>query len=466
MLIAIACLLMFLVMAALMYTRRMSALLALPIMAVLIGLVGGIPPQDILVNVMSEGALRLHNAYTTTMFGAMLAELVNRQGIARALIRWVAEFSGDNPFIIGILLTLVTALLFSTLGGLGAVIMVGTIVLPVMLSLGIANITAGGLFLFGISLGGMFNLSNWQLYVDVLNIERSQIAYFVVRFAAAVAALILTFLAIELRSLKNIKYILAGLLVLAAGFWLMESLPRERGAGAAAPNPLSLLVTAVVGVVLIVHAASRHARSVTTLTGAAMLTPFVPLALVLVCHWEIIPAFLAGIAYGGLSTWQRNSINILTRSIIDGVGTVIPAVVLMIGIGMLLAAVTHPSVSNAMVPLLARLVPTHAVPYVVVFTALAPLSLYRGPLSLWGMGSGLVALVQKTTVLGAQAIMGMLMSVGQIQAVCDPTNTHNIWVATYLGTDTQALLRRTIPYVWGAVFAGLCMAAIFGYVPW
>ncbi|HEY9871116.1 MAG TPA: hypothetical protein V6D08_18260, partial [Candidatus Obscuribacterales bacterium] len=265
MLIAIACLLVFLVMAALMYTRRISALLALPVMAVLIALVGGIPPQDILDKVMSEGALKLHNAYTTTMFGAMLAELVNRQGVARALIRWVAEFSGDNPFIIGILLTLVTALLFSTLGGLGAVIMVGTIVLPVMLSLGIANITAGGLFLFGISLGGMFNLANWQLYVDVLHIERSQIAYFVVRFAAVVAALILTFLAVELRSLKNIKYILAGLFVLAAGFWLMESLPKAPEADAAAPDPLSLLVTAVVGVVLIVHAASRHVRSVTRL---------------------------------------------------------------------------------------------------------------------------------------------------------------------------------------------------------
>src|SRR5262249_47989004 len=115
MLIGIACLLVFLAMAALMYTRRLSALLALPIMALFIALVGGIPAPDILSKVVSEGALKLHNAYTTTMFGAMLAELVNRQGIAKAVIRWVAEFSGDNPFVLGILLTAVTALLFSTL---------------------------------------------------------------------------------------------------------------------------------------------------------------------------------------------------------------------------------------------------------------------------------------------------------------------------------------------------------------
>src|SRR5262249_3146998 len=158
----------------------------------------------------------------------------------------------------------------------------------------------------------------------------------------------------------------------------------------------------------------------------------------------------------------RGSINALTRSIIDGVSAVIPAVVLMIGIGMLLAAVMHPSVAGAVAPLLTQIVPTHALLYVIVFTAIAPLSLYRGPLSLWGMGSGLVALVQKATALQSSAIMGMLMSVGQIQGVCDPTNTHNIWIATYLGTDTQVLLRRTIPYVWLGVFAGLCLAVTCG----
>ncbi len=449
-----------------MYTRRMSALLALPIMALLIALVAGIPGPDILKKVISEGALKLHNAYTTTMFGAMLAELVNRQGIAKAVIRWVAEFSGDNPFVLGVLLTAVTALLFSTLGGLGAVIMVGTIVLPVMLSLGISNITAGALFLFGISIGGMFNLAGWQLYMDVLNIDREQIVFFVVRFSAIMAALVLAFLAIELKRLANIKYIVAMLFLLAVGLFVLTLLPPPAEKEVAGADPTSIVVVGLVALAMAGYAIARHVKGLTHLPGAAMLTPFIPLALVLACHWDIIPAFVAGIAYGALITWQRSSINVLTRSIIDGVSAVIPAVVLMIGIGMLLAAVMHPSVSGAVAPLLTQIVPTHPLPYVIVFTVIAPLSLYRGPLSLWGMGSGLVALMQKATALKASAIMGMLMSVGQIQGVCDPTNTHNIWIATYLGTDTQVLLRRTIPYVWIGVFGGLCLAVACGYVPW
>jgi hypothetical protein len=82
------------------------------------------------------------------------------------------------------------------------------------------------------------------------------------------------------------------------------------------------------------------------------------------------------------------------------------------------------------------------------------------------MGSGLVALIEKATTLSGPAVMGMLMSVGQIQGICDPTNTANIWIATYLGTDTQVLLRKTIPYAWVGVVAGLSLAVFYGYVPW
>jgi hypothetical protein len=60
--------------------------------------------------------------------------------------------------------------------------------------------------------------------------------------------------------------------------------------------------------------------------------------------------------------------------------------------------------------------------------------------------------------------MAMLMSVGQIQGICDPTNTANIWIATYLNTDTQVLLKRTIPYAWTAVLLGLMLSVSLGYV--
>jgi Mg2+/citrate symporter len=470
--VAIACFAVFLVMAALMYTRRISALLALPIMAVLIALVGQIPPERILTDVIAKGSVKLANAYTTTIFGAILAELINKLGIAKSLVRWVAEFAGDSPFLLGLFMTLVTALLFTSLGGLGAVIMVGTVVLPVMLSLGISPITAGSLFLFGISLGGMFNLANWQLYVEVLKIDQSSIASYVVPFAAAISAIVLLFLTVELRTWKNISYLLIGFVILGGAFgglsyMQQRSIASAVAGGKTAPPPVEPLSITIVGVVLsamILYAIYRHYKKDKSLPGIAFLTPAIPLVLVLAGHWDIIPAFLVGITFAVFSTWQRDSVNTLTRSIIEGAGTVAPAVVLMLGIGMLLAAVMDPTIASAIAPLIVRVVPTHPLPYVLGFTGAAFLALYRGPLSLWGMGSGIVKLMQTSTTLGGAAIMSMLMSVGQLQGICDPTNTHNVWIATYLGTDTQSLLKRTLPYAWTAVFVGLVLGVMLGYV--
>jgi Mg2+/citrate symporter len=466
--IGIACLVVFLFMALLMYSRRISALLALPIMAFVIAIIGGVPGNQIITDVASKGALKLNATYTTTMFGAILAELMNKQGIARALIRWVAEFAGDNPFILGIVLTLVTALLFSTLGGLGAVIMVGTIVLPVMLSLGFSNVTAGALYLFGISLGGMFNIAGWQMYIDVLKIQPDSIISFVMPFSLIVSSIVVGFLLIELRNRRNTVPAIVSLGVLGTAFWSLRSALSQHtaaGTAAAAPEPLFVNGAGIVLAVFSLYAVWRHYTNARTNPAYAMVSPIIPLVLVLFCKWEFIPAFIAGITFCVLCTWKRDSVNLLTRSIIDGISSVIPAVFLMIGIGMLITSVSNPKVTSAIAPLITNAIPTHAFPYIAVFTVIAPLALYRGPLSLWGMGSGLVKIIQEVSSLTGQAVMAMLMSVGQIQGICDPTNTANIWIATYLGTDTQVLMRKTIPYAWVGVVCGLTLAVWCGYVP-
>lgn len=464
--VAAAIIIVFLIMAGLMYTRRVSALLALPIMAIVIAIVGGIPGPEILDEVITKGSVKLHSAYTTTMFGAVLAELMNRHGIAKALVRWVAEFAGDNPYVLGMVLTTVTALLFSTLGGLGAVIMIGTIILPVMLSIGISTATAGGLYLFGISLGGMFNLANWQFYVDVLKVDQATIIQFIVPFAFIICFAVMLFLAIELQNAKNIKYFLGGVVVLlAASFGLYAGFNPTAAAATPVVAPWSMPAAAVVYSLMIVNAFMRNAKKQTSLSWLALITPILPLFLVLACGWGIMPAFVAAIAFGVLATWQRDSISMLTRAIIDGITTVIPAIFLMIGIGMLIASVSHQQVAGAISPIIAGVIPTTAIQYVIVFTLMTPLALYRGPLSLWGMGSGLIKLIQNSTTLSGQAIMGMLMSVGQVQGICDPTNTHNIWIATYLGTDTQTLFKKTVLYAWLCSIAGLILACAFKFVP-
>ncbi|MFH1537954.1 MAG: transporter, partial [bacterium] len=205
----------------------------------------------------------------------------------------------------------------------------------------------------------------------------------------------------------------------------------------------------------------------------ALLTPLIPIFLILSFNlynliakppdpysFPINSALLIGVVYGAVTTFKRDGRNVqrVTRCIIEGVGSSAPAVGLVIGIGMVLKAVWHPAVGGYMEPALNCIMPKSMLWYVVGFSLLAPLALYRGPLNIWGMGSGLVAIMLATNALPAAAIMGALLSVGMIQGVCDPTNTHNAWLAGYLGVDVMIFTRRTLPYMWALAVFGLIVA--------
>ncbi len=428
MLTGILILIIFVIMAVLMYLKKLPALLALPIMAVLIAVAGRVPLTDILTNIVAQGSIRLHIAIITVLFGAMLGQYIKESGIAETIVKKAAEFAGDRPFGVGLALTLVTALLFTVLGGLGAVIMVGTIIIPIMLSIGIPPMIVGCLFLLGISLGGILNLTNWQLYITILGLKQTDILRFALPLFFVFIGILIAFLLIELKREGNVSLC------------------------AAYDDP--------------------DKKDVSYL---AMLTPIVPLVLVLSFslynllakpkmpfEFPIISALVIGLIFGVITTWKKeiSMANLLSKSIIEGTKNVVPAIVLMIGIGMVLNAVMHPAVSKAISPLISQVMPKNPIVYVILFSIFAPLALYRGPLNIWGMGSGLIGLMLVSRAIPSPAIMAAMLSVGQIQGVCDPTNTHNVWTANFVNINLQDILKRTIPYMWAVAILGLIVGAI------
>ena len=163
---------------------------------------------------------------------------------------------------------------------------------------------------------------------------------------------------------------------------------------------------------------------------------------------------------------------------IEGTASVAPALALMVGIGMLLSAILGPTpagpgqywhaaqapgtgwpVLTDMKPLVQLVTPSSWLGYVVTFTVLGPLALYRGPLNVWGLGYGVGGVLLATGVPPG-AVMGLLMSLGMIQGISDPTNTANVWVANEVRLDVTALMWRTLPYAWLIAAAGLVVAGL------
>ena len=46
-----------------------------------------------------------------------------------------------------------------------------------------------------------------------------------------------------------------------------------------------------------------------------------------------------------------------------------------------------------------------------------------------------------------------------MQAVCDPTNSHNVWVADFTKTDVNDFLKKTILWIAVSTLAGLIVAS-------
>lgn len=188
----------FLLMSTLMFLRKIPALLALPIMAFFIPLIAGVNVVDVLQYVIGEGSIKLSKAYTIAIFGSMLSVFLQKTGIAESFIKKGAELSGDKPWTVALLMLTIIVLLFTTLGGLGAIIMVATIVLPIMSSVGIGPLTISGIFLLGLSIGGTMNAGNWALYIEVMKLPVNEVREFALIMFALTYTTALVYITIQL----------------------------------------------------------------------------------------------------------------------------------------------------------------------------------------------------------------------------------------------------------------------------
>lgn len=429
MLAGILILLVFLVLAGMMMTKRIPALLALPLMALLIGLISGLAsglpwtaatPGDpsfqklMFDTILKEGTKLLAEAMMFAIFGATLSQVVMRQGIAQRIVRVAAEYAGDKKLLLAFVLTVAMTVAFCSLTGLGAVIMVGSLALPILTGSGLSANFSSCLLLFSISLGGMFNTTNWGVFISILGLEEGQIRPVAVSLGVTMVLAVLVFFFVQgWRERKNFA-------------WAASEMP------AAGPAPL-----------------------------ASLLTPIIPVVLTLGVGWPVLPSFLVAILYGCLTTEPARIIPNLTAALLEGLKDVAPVLGLFIGIGMTVTALKDPSAQSIMGPLVAAVAPRSAWSYVLFFGLLAPLALYRGPLNVAGLGAGFMALLIAGPLMPPLAIMAAFMAVGQVQGVCDPTNTSNVWIASFAHTTTEKLLKMTLPYVWAYVVVALLLCVSY-----
>ncbi|GAB6991784.1 citrate transporter [Paenibacillus pini] len=431
---AIAILVIFLIFIGLMMTRKLPTILALPAMAILFALIAGVPwmssdPEatTIAKTVLAAGSMRLSGAIAGLIFGAWFGQILNKVGITKSIIRKAAELAGDKPMMIAILFFVTASIIFSAAGGLGMVILVGTIVIPIMLTAGISQFVASIVVLSSVGVGALFNVSNWAVYVDVLGLTVDQIADYTL-----VAALPLIFI-----SLAMIVFYIKKDGKGRKSWSMPTNTGGDGGNGSSGPN------------------GGNGAKKVPAI---ALISPIVPVILVFAFKIDIVPAVIIGALVTIILTWPKRPIHILSSALVEGIQDIAGALALMIGIGILLNSVMAPQVAALISPLIESVLPSSPWTYVIFFTLLSPLAIYRGPLNVWGLGSGIAALFV-TAGMTPVAAMLALRVVSNVQAVSDPTNSHNVWVADFTKSDINEILKKTLPWMMVAVLISMIAGA-------
>ena len=215
--------------------------------------------------------------------------MIQKEGISDAIIRKAAELAGDKPMVIAIALTAAIAVIFTAMSGAGPVIMVSQIAVPLLLSAGVAPVVAASLILFGLNIGLLFNVSQYQLYVDTIGMDMEVIKSTSVVMGVVCAVVTLAYIVINTRAAAK------------SAAWAAQT-----GSDKKDVNPVALLM------------------------------PIVPIVLVFFLKWNAETALIVTLVVTALITKPKQAMQVLSSSVVEGIKDVAGVIGLMVGIGILL----------------------------------------------------------------------------------------------------------------------------------
>ncbi|MCO4698882.1 TRAP transporter large permease subunit [Streptomyces sp. RO-S4] len=417
----------------LMLARVLPTAFALVLLGVAIAVAAGAPltgENSILDTVLQEGAPALAATMLAVLIGSWLGKLMEETGIAGTLVRKIVEFGGDRPTVVALGVLAVSALVGTVTGSAPAAMMAGIIGIPAMIAVGVPKTTAAGTILMGIAAGMPFELPVWQFFSTALELPVDTVKGFMLKLFPFAAFFAVLFVLVESRR-KGVEH----------AWSLASAAERDKGGS---PR----------------ERRRARARRMGDAPWYALLAPVVPLVLALGLDLPIIPSMLGGVLWALLTTTRPGHLNKrLLRTLYGGFEIAAPPIVLFVAIGVLLAAVKLPGAVEALNPLVEAVAPGNPVVFVLVFTLLVPLCLYRGPLNVYGLGAGIAGVLIAAGIYPAVAVLGLTASYNQVFGVSDPTSTQTVWAAQYSGVGPQQVMLRTLPYVWCVALGGLIVTA-------
>jgi hypothetical protein len=304
--------------------------------------------------------------------------------------------------------------------------LVGLVGIPTMIAVGVPPTTSVGIILLGMAGGAPLQTTDWQFYVTTIGVPLSAVRSFGIVAFPIVLLVGVAFVIVECRRRGKVH----------AWALAIDGPTSEPESAPAAP-------------------ARREAP------WYALLSPIVPIVFALGFEVAIPTSLLLGVIFALVTTtpprrWAQRGL----KSIYRGVQIAGPALLLYVAIGMVLAAVQLPTTVEHLKPYATLLELHNVVLFVVVLSILVPLTLYRGPLNLHGMGAGVASVLIASGAYSPPTVLGMFWAFNSVQTSSDPTTSQSAWASAYAGVRPEQVMVRTLPYAWLSAIGMLILTAV------
>lgn len=385
---------------------------------------------DVLTHIYTTGpAEYAKSILVNVFFGAFFGRVLVDSGIAATLIRKVVELGGDKPRITMSLLCIVTAVIFMSMTGIGPVISIAVIVLPILMSLGISVPVALFSFMGSIMAGIFANIVNFKQYQTIyagFNPAAESYTYNdyfqigMIGMIGMIVSLVVVLTVANISMNKKKRYAMAA------------NVPAE-GGDAPMISWLAVLLP-VLGVVLLD-------------------LPII-LGFILAGIWALL---FTGKLRGGYKEICRQFAKLFT----DGAVDVAP----MVGFLMTLAMFNNSAAyaSPYFSAIFGDWIPQSPLVLAIVFAILTPLGFFRGPMNLVGSGSAILAVVLAVNPTMSPAFLFPLFAITTIAPQhLDITQSWVAWGLGYTKVTSREYMKKSIPTGW-IIGAILCLITFLLY---
>ncbi|EME3513839.1 citrate transporter [Enterococcus faecium] len=382
---------------------------------------------DVLTHIYTTGpAEYAKSILVNVFFGAFFGRVLVDSGIAATLIRKVVELGGDKPRITMSLLCIVTAVIFMSMTGIGPVISIAVIVLPILMSLGISVPVALFSFMGSIMAGIFANIVNFKQYQTIyagFNPAAESYTYndyFQIGMIGMIVSLVVVLTVANISMNKKKRYAMAA------------NVPAE-GGDAPMISWLAVLLP-VLGVVLLD-------------------LPII-LGFILAGIWALL---FTGKLRGGYKEICRQFAKLFT----DGAVDVAPMVGFLMTLAMFNNSAAYASLYFSAI--FGDWIPQSPLVLAIVFAILTPLGFFRGPMNLVGSGSAILAVVLAVNPTMSPAFLFPLFAITTIAPQhLDITQSWVAWGLGYTKVTSREYMKKSIPTGW-IIGAILCLITFLLY---